>query len=132
MQFLLIAAENPDWIDQLIRFGEWFFKTGSVYGLGFVLISALTAIFIVLCWKVMVHVIAIMASLREWVPRLAKGHWELMDTLKISIESLAQSHAADADTHALCQTNTANLGEALTRAADSWSRAIARMEKASN
>jgi hypothetical protein len=125
------VAASATTVDQVIQFSEWFLKTGSVYGLGFVLISALTGLFIYGCWKITVHVIGILATLREWVPKLLSGHWSLIQTCDKAVGCLAESHAEDAVNHVAMKEHLASISLSIETAKDSWSRMVERLEKKS-
>jgi hypothetical protein len=121
------AAEELSLVDEVVQFGDWFLKTGSIYGLGFVLISALTCIFIYGCWKLTVHAIGILATLREWIPKLLSGHWSLMQTCDKAVACLAESHAEDAANHAQMKESVQSIAVSFAAASQSWGRLADRM-----
>ena len=73
---------------------EWWLKTGSIYGLGFIALAVGVGMAAVFCWKLGKIVLD---WLRIWPTRIAERHVSLMSTLEDNSQTQTNASAKTAD-----------------------------------
>ena len=79
---------------------EWFLKTGITYGLGVVLMSALTGLFIWLLWagcralveflkRIGPAILGLITDVRHWMTEVASSHMSFIEANKATSERVA-------------------------------------------
>ncbi len=70
---------------------ETWIKTTAMHGLGFVLLSVLSAIFLYVIWRLAFHGVSVVATLREWLPLWFAAQMESHRAIVKSADMLTES-----------------------------------------
>jgi hypothetical protein len=105
---------------------EWFLKTGSMYGLGFILVAGLVGLALYGTFQVTVIVIGIFRDAKKWIPRAVAGYLGFVENIKTTnaqqaeasekvaeaVKGMTASHAVSTDNHGRTHRALAYVAEA--------------------
>lgn len=85
---------------------EWWLKTGSVYGLGFVALAVLVGIVLWLLGFGTYHLLGILVAVKKWLPQVVQGHLgfltetrETNSRIATAVELLTETHTTSHGNH---------------------------------